>query len=62
MNPLTLSKKIIHKIKSLITGEIMNDYLLNTNKNQSNKKAKEPNKKEANLSERNKYGFPRIPR
>ena len=62
MNPLTLFKKIAYKIKHLITGEIMNDYSLNTNKNQSNKNEKKPNKKEANYRERNRYGFPRIPR
>ncbi len=62
MNPLTLFKKIAYKIKHLITGEIMNDYSLNTNKNQSNKNEKKPNKKVANYRERNRYGFPRIPR
>ena len=62
MNPLKLIKKIAYKIKHLITGEIMNDYSLNTNKIQSNKKASKPNKKEAKWRDRNKYGFPRIPR
>ena len=53
MNPLTLLKKIAHKIKSLITGESLSDYPLNNNKIQSNKK-------EASKERRNKYGFPRF--
>ena len=52
MNPLTLSKKIVHKIKSLITGEIMNDKPLNTNQSQSNKKG-------ACKESRNRWGFPK---
>ena len=46
MNPLTLLKKIAHKIKSLVTNENLSDYRLNNNKIESNKKANKPNKKE----------------
>jgi hypothetical protein len=53
MNPLTLLKKIAHKIKSLITNENMNDYSINTKQSQSNKK-------EGFRERRNKYGFPRF--
>ena len=60
MNPLTLLKKIAHKIKHLITGENLSDYSLNNNKIQSNKKAIEPNKKVAFTKSRNKWGFPRF--
>jgi hypothetical protein len=55
MNPLTLLKKIAHKIKSLITGESLSDYRLNNNQSQSNKK-------KGSRGTRNRWGFPRIPR
>jgi len=60
MNPLTLLKKIAHKIKSLVTNENLSDYRLNNNKIQSNKKLNKPNKKEPFSRRRNKYGFPRF--
>ncbi len=58
-------KQIARKIKCFITGEIMNDYSLNTNQSKPNKIKEEQNaseenanKKRANIEARNKYGFP----
>tara|TARA_B100001175_G_C19342292_1_gene558052 strand:- start:648 stop:848 length:201 start_codon:yes stop_codon:yes gene_type:complete len=62
MKILNTIKQIARKIKCFITGEIMNDYSLNTNEKKPNRKkntnSPKANKKEANKQARNKYGFP----
>jgi hypothetical protein len=62
MKILQAIKQISRKIKCFITGEIMNDYSLNTNDFKPNRKkntnSPKTNKKEANKQARNKYGFP----